>query len=170
MAWRSRDFWRCLVGSRQRKTETSGCQTRIPHRETCLWLKKEGQWPKQKGARTSSGTVWALRFAAAESSARFLISRHAPVARQASSTAQHRPARPESHPPHCFPYNHQPPHTMTGRGGGGGRRVLLPPINFLFRLLQQRTTVQIWLYEQLSIRIIGTIRVSGLAIMGGCSY
>jgi small nuclear ribonucleoprotein E len=48
---------------------------------------------------------------------------------------------------------------MTGRGGGGGRRVLLPPINFLFRLLQQRTTVQIWLYEQLSIRIIGTIRV-----------
>ncbi|KAK1825925.1 hypothetical protein QBC39DRAFT_365587 [Podospora conica] len=47
---------------------------------------------------------------------------------------------------------------MTGRGGGGGRRVLLPPINFLFKLLQQRTTVQIWLYEQLSIRIIGTIR------------
>ncbi|KAL2158910.1 hypothetical protein VTH06DRAFT_2940 [Thermothelomyces fergusii] len=47
---------------------------------------------------------------------------------------------------------------MTGRGAGGGRRVLLPPINFLFRLLQQRTTVQIWLYEQLSIRIIGTIR------------
>ncbi|KAK3319343.1 hypothetical protein B0H66DRAFT_267178 [Apodospora peruviana] len=47
---------------------------------------------------------------------------------------------------------------MTGRGGGGGRRVLLPPINFLFRLLQQRTTVQIWLYEQLSIRIIGQIR------------
>ncbi|KAG7287057.1 hypothetical protein NEMBOFW57_006557 [Staphylotrichum longicolle] len=46
---------------------------------------------------------------------------------------------------------------MTGRGGGG-RRVLLPPINFLFRLLQQRTTVQIWLYEQLSIRIVGTIR------------
>jgi small nuclear ribonucleoprotein E len=55
---------------------------------------------------------------------------------------------------------------MTGRGGGGGRRVLLPPINFLFRLLQQRTTVQIWLYEQLSIRIVGTIRVSGLATMG----
>jgi len=48
---------------------------------------------------------------------------------------------------------------MTGRGGGGGRRVLLPPINFLFRLLQQRTTVQIWLYEQLAIRIVGTIRV-----------
>ncbi|SPQ25183.1 a82fd5d8-a8cb-46c7-b218-ca076ca62246 [Thermothielavioides terrestris] len=42
---------------------------------------------------------------------------------------------------------------MTGRAAGGGRRVLLPPINFLFRLLQQRSTVQIWLYEQLSIRI-----------------
>ncbi|KAK4237107.1 hypothetical protein C8A03DRAFT_34962 [Achaetomium macrosporum] len=47
---------------------------------------------------------------------------------------------------------------MTGRGAAGGRRVLLPPINFLFRLLQQRSTVQIWLYEQLSIRIVGTIR------------
>ncbi|KAK3324639.1 small nuclear ribonucleoprotein E-like protein [Cercophora scortea] len=47
---------------------------------------------------------------------------------------------------------------MAGRGGGGGRRVLLPPINFLFRLLQQHTPVQIWLYEQLSIRITGTIR------------
>ncbi|KAF3798689.1 Small nuclear ribonucleoprotein E [Colletotrichum gloeosporioides] len=48
---------------------------------------------------------------------------------------------------------------MSGRGGGGGRRVLLPPINFIFRLLQQHTTVQIWLYEQLSIRIEGKIRV-----------
>ncbi|KAK3374483.1 hypothetical protein B0T24DRAFT_626692 [Lasiosphaeria ovina] len=47
---------------------------------------------------------------------------------------------------------------MTGRGGGGGRRVLLPPINFLFRLLQQHSTVQIWLYEQLEVRIVGTIR------------
>ncbi|KAM7199904.1 hypothetical protein V8F20_005553 [Naviculisporaceae sp. PSN 640] len=47
---------------------------------------------------------------------------------------------------------------MTGRGGGGGRRVLLPPINCLFRLLQQRSRVQIWLYEQLGIRIVGTIR------------
>ncbi|KAF4778242.1 LSM domain-containing protein [Colletotrichum paranaense] len=47
---------------------------------------------------------------------------------------------------------------MTGRGGGGGRRVLLPPINFIFKLLQQHTTVQIWLYEQLSIRIEGKIR------------
>jgi hypothetical protein len=25
---------------------------------------------------------------------------------------------------------------MTGRGGGGGRRVLVPPINFIFKLLQ----------------------------------
>ncbi|KAI9800825.1 MAG: mRNA splicing protein sme1 [Sarcosagium campestre] len=48
---------------------------------------------------------------------------------------------------------------MTGRGGGGGgRRVLLPPINFIFKLLQQHSTVQIWLYEQLAIRIEGKIR------------
>ncbi|KAK0511251.1 hypothetical protein JMJ35_005824 [Cladonia borealis] len=49
---------------------------------------------------------------------------------------------------------------MTGRGGGGGGRgkVLLPPINFIFKLLQQRSTVSIWLYEQLAIRIEGKIR------------
>jgi len=45
------------------------------------------------------------------------------------------------------------------RGGGGGRKVLLPPINFIFKLLQQHSTVQIWLYEQLGIRIEGRIRV-----------
>lgn len=44
------------------------------------------------------------------------------------------------------------------RGGGGGRKVLLPPINFIFKLLQQHSTVSIWLYEQLGIRIEGKIR------------
>lgn len=48
---------------------------------------------------------------------------------------------------------------MTGRGGGG-RKVLLPPINFIFKLLQSHATVKIWLYEQLAIRIEGKIRVS----------
>ena len=49
---------------------------------------------------------------------------------------------------------------MAGRGpgGGGGRKVLLPPINFIFKLLQQHETVQVWLYEQLGIRIEGKIR------------
>lgn len=47
---------------------------------------------------------------------------------------------------------------MTGRGGGGGRRVLLPPINMIFKLLQSHATVSVWLYEQLSIRIEGKIR------------
>ncbi|KAA8901777.1 small nuclear ribonucleo protein E [Sphaerosporella brunnea] len=49
---------------------------------------------------------------------------------------------------------------MSGRpgGGGGSRRVLLPPINFIFKLLQTHATVQIWLYEQLSMRIEGKIR------------
>lgn len=49
---------------------------------------------------------------------------------------------------------------MTGRGGGG-RKVLLPPINFIFKLLQSHATVKIWLYEQLAIRIEGKIRVCG---------
>lgn len=49
---------------------------------------------------------------------------------------------------------------MSGRpgGGGGGRKVLLPPINFIFKLLQQHSTVQIWLIEQTGIRIEGKIR------------
>jgi hypothetical protein len=50
---------------------------------------------------------------------------------------------------------------MSGRhhGGGGRGKVLLPPINFIFRLLQQRSPVSIWLFEQLGIRIEGKIRV-----------
>ena len=57
---------------------------------------------------------------------------------------------------------------MTGRGGGGGRgKVLLPPINFIFKLLQQRSTVSIWLYEQLAIRIEGKIRVSNVSLSNG---
>ncbi|KAF2732979.1 LSM domain-containing protein [Polyplosphaeria fusca] len=47
---------------------------------------------------------------------------------------------------------------MTGRGGRGGQKVLLPPINYIFKLLQQRATVLIWLYENLNIRIEGKLR------------
>ncbi|KAF2452742.1 hypothetical protein BDY21DRAFT_294114 [Lineolata rhizophorae] len=46
---------------------------------------------------------------------------------------------------------------MSGRGRGQGK-VLLPPINFIFKLLQSRATVQIWLFEQLHIRMEGKIR------------
>ncbi|KAK9381383.1 uncharacterized protein V2V93DRAFT_369049 [Kockiozyma suomiensis] len=38
------------------------------------------------------------------------------------------------------------------------QRVMIPPINFIFKLLQQRSTVQIWLYEQTETRVEGTIR------------
>jgi small nuclear ribonucleoprotein E len=48
---------------------------------------------------------------------------------------------------------------MAGRGGGGGRKTLLAPIHFIFKLLQQRSTVSVWLYEQLAFRIEGKIRV-----------
>jgi hypothetical protein len=44
-------------------------------------------------------------------------------------------------------------------GGGGGRKTLLAPIHFIFKLLQQRSTVSIWLYEQTAVRIEGKIRV-----------
>lgn len=49
---------------------------------------------------------------------------------------------------------------MTGRGGGAARKTLLSPIHYIFRLLQTRQTVSIWLYEQLAFRIEGKIRVS----------
>jgi small nuclear ribonucleoprotein E len=49
---------------------------------------------------------------------------------------------------------------MERRGRGGGGKVLLPPINYIFKLLQTRAKVSIWLFEQLGIRIEGTIRVS----------
>ncbi|KAK9375705.1 uncharacterized protein V1513DRAFT_441700 [Lipomyces chichibuensis] len=42
-----------------------------------------------------------------------------------------------------------------------GRRrqqVMLPPINFIFKLLQQQSLVQIWLYEQVETRVEGKIR------------
>jgi len=44
------------------------------------------------------------------------------------------------------------------RRGGGGRKTLLAPIHFIFKLLQQRSTVSIWLYEQTAVRIEGKIR------------
>ncbi|KAI4738012.1 hypothetical protein E4T50_11508 [Aureobasidium sp. EXF-12298] len=47
---------------------------------------------------------------------------------------------------------------MERRGRGGGGKVLLPPINYIFKLLQTRAKVSIWLFEQLGIRIEGTIR------------
>jgi small nuclear ribonucleoprotein E len=47
---------------------------------------------------------------------------------------------------------------MAGRGGRGGQKVLLPPINFIFKLLQARATVSVWLFENLKMRIEGKLR------------
>ncbi|EEB08322.1 Sm snRNP core protein Sme1 [Schizosaccharomyces japonicus yFS275] len=41
---------------------------------------------------------------------------------------------------------------------GRVQKVMLPPINFIFKLLQQHTPVQIWLYEQQTHRLEGLIR------------
>uniref|UniRef100_A0A060T3V3 Small nuclear ribonucleoprotein E n=1 Tax=Blastobotrys adeninivorans TaxID=409370 RepID=A0A060T3V3_BLAAD len=38
------------------------------------------------------------------------------------------------------------------------QKVMIPPINLLFKFLQQHTPVQIWLYEQVDSRIEGKIR------------
>ncbi|CAN6606110.1 small nuclear ribonucleoprotein E [Trichomonascus vanleenenianus] len=44
---------------------------------------------------------------------------------------------------------------MTGRRQ---QRVVLPPINALFKFLQEHTPVQVWLYEQTNVRLEGVIR------------
>jgi len=43
---------------------------------------------------------------------------------------------------------------------GKPRKVMVPPINLIFKLLQTHAPVQIWLYEQVDFRIEGKIRVS----------
>ncbi|KAF2219655.1 sm snRNP core protein Sme1 [Elsinoe ampelina] len=47
---------------------------------------------------------------------------------------------------------------MSGRGRGGQNKVLLPPINAIFQILQRQQKVSIWLYEQTGMRIEGIIR------------
>jgi len=75
------------------------------------------------------------------------------------SKLQNQNAQKPIHPLLNLPANLTNSSKMNRGGGGGGRKVLLPPINFIFKLLQQHSTVQIWLYEQLAIRIEGRIRV-----------
>ncbi|KAG4300712.1 hypothetical protein PCK1_003141 [Pneumocystis canis] len=41
---------------------------------------------------------------------------------------------------------------------GRTQKVMIPPINYIFKLLQQHTPVCIWLYEQVDIKIEGIIR------------
>ncbi|GME80289.1 unnamed protein product [[Candida] boidinii] len=38
------------------------------------------------------------------------------------------------------------------------QKVMVPPINQIFKYLQQQTRVNIWLYEQVSFRITGVIK------------
>ncbi|ODV78907.1 LSM-domain-containing protein [Suhomyces tanzawaensis NRRL Y-17324] len=39
-----------------------------------------------------------------------------------------------------------------------GKKSMLPPINLIFKYLQQQLPVTIWLYEQTGLRIQGKIR------------
>ncbi|ODV59017.1 mRNA splicing protein SME1 ASCRUDRAFT_77427 [Ascoidea rubescens DSM 1968] len=38
------------------------------------------------------------------------------------------------------------------------QKVMVPPINLIFKFFQQQSLVQIWLYEQIAYRIQGKIR------------
>lgn len=64
---------------------------------------------------------------------------------------------------HCF--NAHTPHDDIN-----ATAVLLPPINFIFKLLQSRATVSVWLYENLGLRIEGKLRVRslGMDFSNGC--
>jgi hypothetical protein len=51
----------------------------------------------------------------------------------------------------------------TGQGGGGGdaQRIMTQPINLIFRFLQQRQRVQVWLFGQTDMRMEGRIAGRG---------
>ena len=46
---------------------------------------------------------------------------------------------------------------MGGRGGGKVQKVMVQPINLIFRYLQNKSRIQIWLYENVNTRIDGQI-------------
>ncbi|KAJ1985371.1 hypothetical protein H4R34_000025 [Dimargaris verticillata] len=37
------------------------------------------------------------------------------------------------------------------------QKIMIPPINMIFRHLQNKSKVQVWLFEQVNVRIEGTI-------------
>ncbi|KAF1995423.1 small nuclear ribonucleo protein E [Amniculicola lignicola CBS 123094] len=47
---------------------------------------------------------------------------------------------------------------MGGRGHGGGGKVMVHPINVIFKLLQTRALISVWLFENLNMRIEGRLR------------
>eukprot|EP00730_Choanoeca_flexa_P002639 TRINITY_DN11118_c0_g2_i3.p1 TRINITY_DN11118_c0_g2~~TRINITY_DN11118_c0_g2_i3.p1 ORF type:complete len:109 (+),score=17.16 TRINITY_DN11118_c0_g2_i3:143-469(+) len=44
-----------------------------------------------------------------------------------------------------------------GRGGGRGKKVMVQPINLIFRFLQKQAKVSVWLFEHKNMSIEGTI-------------
>jgi small nuclear ribonucleoprotein E len=62
----------------------------------------------------------------------------------------------------CFFSIQKTAHTMTTKV----QKVMVQPINLIFRYLQSKARVQIWLYEQLNMRIEGRIIVSCVVTAG----
>ncbi|KAK2148001.1 hypothetical protein LSH36_522g02001 [Paralvinella palmiformis] len=46
---------------------------------------------------------------------------------------------------------------MAYRGGQKVQKVMMQPINLIFRYLQNRSRIQVWLYEQTTLRVEGHI-------------
>uniref|UniRef100_A0A2K5PQT0 Small nuclear ribonucleoprotein polypeptide E n=1 Tax=Cebus imitator TaxID=2715852 RepID=A0A2K5PQT0_CEBIM len=54
---------------------------------------------------------------------------------------------------------------MAYRGQGQKvQKVMVQPINLIFRYLQNRSRIQVWLYEQVNMRIEGCIIVRSCSV------
>jgi small nuclear ribonucleoprotein E len=47
--------------------------------------------------------------------------------------------------------------SLAGGRGGGGRKVMTMPIQLIFRFLQSKSVVRIWLYEQTHVKMEGQL-------------
>lgn len=47
--------------------------------------------------------------------------------------------------------------TMSFKGNAKVQKVMVQPINLIFRYLQNRSRVQVWLYENINLRIEGNL-------------
>ncbi|KAA8492651.1 Small nuclear ribonucleoprotein E [Porphyridium purpureum] len=46
---------------------------------------------------------------------------------------------------------------MAARAGGGGAQVMVQPINLIFKFLQTKTRVRVWLYDEPNLYVQGVI-------------
>uniref|UniRef100_A0A674HF57 Small nuclear ribonucleoprotein E n=3 Tax=Estrildinae TaxID=40155 RepID=A0A674HF57_TAEGU len=81
-----------------------------------------------------------------------------PSRRRAPTVPRARPPLPPLPPAAAVPVPSRPRAAMAYRGQGQKvQKVMVQPINLIFRYLQNRSRIQVWLYEQVNMRIEGCI-------------